>query len=88
MAVDPSQIRSVNIVAYQPLQLLAEPSDIREFTIEANLARPATDYLRPRLSVSPLEIDDRLIWIDPAGYKPQVLSLAMASWGTLFPIRR
>jgi len=45
-----------------------EPSAIREFAIEANLARPAADYLRPRLSVSPLEIDDRLIWIDPAGY--------------------
>ena len=45
-----------------------EPSTIREFAIEANLARPAADYLRPRLSVSPLEIDDRLIWIDPAGY--------------------
>ena len=45
-----------------------EPVAVREFTIEGALVRPAADYLQPRLIVSPLEVDDRLIWIDPAGY--------------------
>jgi hypothetical protein len=40
----------------------------REFTIEAALERPPGNYLQSRLSVSPLEIADRLVWIDPAGY--------------------
>lgn len=41
---------------------------VREFTIESTLVRLAANYSRPRLTVSPLEVDDRLIWIDPAGY--------------------
>lgn len=45
-----------------------EPAPVREFTIEAALERAPGDYLRPRLSVLPLEIADRLAWVDPAGY--------------------
>jgi hypothetical protein len=45
-----------------------EPVSVRDFTIQAALERPAGDYQRPRLTVSPLEIADRLVWVDPAGY--------------------
>jgi hypothetical protein len=41
---------------------------VREFAIEVTLARPAADYLSPRLTVAPLDVDGGLIWIDPAGY--------------------
>jgi hypothetical protein len=46
----------------------AEPIADREFTIEAMLVRPTTSYSRLSLTVSPLEVDDHLLWIDPAGY--------------------
>ena len=45
-----------------------EPVAVREFAIEVVLARPASDYLRPRLAVAPLDMGDELMWIDPAGY--------------------
>lgn len=40
----------------------------RQFAIDAQLARPATDYLKTRLTVAPLDFSDGLIWIDPAGF--------------------
>jgi hypothetical protein len=45
-----------------------EPDAARKFVIRTELARPAVDYLRARITVAPLILDDRLIWIDPAGY--------------------
>jgi hypothetical protein len=45
-----------------------EPVAVREITIEGTLERPVASYLRHRLTVSPLELDGGLIWIDPAGY--------------------
>ena len=45
-----------------------EPVTFREFTINVDLTRPATDYLQGLLTVAPLEEGDILIWIDPAGY--------------------
>lgn len=44
------------------------PAAIREFTIDAELTRPPADYLETRLTVAPIDADDRLVWIDPAGY--------------------
>lgn len=63
--LDPRQIRDwVDARHLQP----EEPVVVQGFAIKVNLARPAVDYLQPRLPVSPLEVDDRLIWIDPAGH--------------------
>ena len=45
-----------------------EPLVVRQFTIAATLVRPAAEYRESRLTVSPLEGDDGLIWADPAGY--------------------
>ncbi len=45
-----------------------EPVATREFMIRTELVRPAVDYLRARVAVTPLDLDDGLIWIDPAGY--------------------
>jgi hypothetical protein len=44
------------------------PVTFRGLTIEVELSRPAVDYLTPRLTVTPLDVEDNLIWIDPAGY--------------------
>lgn len=64
-ALDPRQVRHwVDARRARP----DVPATVREFTIEGALVRPAANYSRPRLMVSPLEVDDRLIWIDPAGY--------------------
>ena len=46
-----------------------EAAAVREFTIQGTLERPTTDYRQPRVTVSPLEAQDQLIWIDSAGYK-------------------
>jgi len=40
----------------------------QRLTVEVELSRPADDYQRSRLSVIPLDVEDCLIWIDPAGY--------------------
>ena len=45
-----------------------EPIAIRALTIQATLERPADDYLQPKLNTMPVVTDNRLIWIDPAGY--------------------
>lgn len=64
-ALDPRSVRDwVNARRAHQEELLA----VREFAIEGMLVRPAVDYLRPRLTVSPLEVEDRLIWVNPAGY--------------------
>lgn len=64
-ALDPRQIRDwVDARRVRPDELVA----VREFAIEVALARPAADYLRPRLTVAPLDMGDELMWIDPAGY--------------------
>lgn len=39
-----------------------------EIEIEAVLVRPPGDYLMPRLPVTPIDVEDGLIWINPAGY--------------------
>jgi superfamily II DNA/RNA helicase len=67
-----------------------EPAAMRELAIEVELARPAADFLEPRLTVAPLEIDRNLIWVDPAGYTvassnkpshwPDHLSTFVLSW--------
>ena len=38
------------------------------FAMDAVLVRPAADYRQERLTVVPLDGDDGLIWVDPAGY--------------------
>jgi len=63
--LDPRRIRDW---AHARRPRLEEPVAAREFRIQAVLVRPANDYLQPRLTVLPLDVDDRLIWIDPAGY--------------------
>lgn len=44
------------------------PPAVRPFTIGAVLVRSAGDYRQERLTVAPLDVDDGLIWVDPAGY--------------------
>ena len=64
-ALDPRRVRDwVDARRVHP----DDPVAVREFTIEGQLVRPAADFLRPHLTVSPLEFEDGLIWIDPAGY--------------------
>src|SRR6266850_4048296 len=65
-ALDPRQVRNwVDARRTRPVGRVA----VREFTIESTLVRPAADYSQTGLAVSPLEVDARLIWIDPAGYR-------------------
>jgi len=64
-ALDPRQVRNwVDARRPRPDERVA----VHQFTIEGTLVRPAANYSRPRLTISPLEVDNRLIWIDPAGY--------------------
>ncbi len=63
--LDPRQIR--DWVGARCVRL-KEAITIAEFEINAVLTRPATDYLRPRLSILPIDIEGSLIWMDPAGY--------------------
>jgi hypothetical protein len=64
-ALDPRTVRDwVDARRVRPDESVA----VREFTIQGALVRPASNYSRPYLTVSPVEVDDRLIWIDPAGY--------------------
>ncbi len=44
------------------------PRAARRLVLRVRLVRSADDYQQPRLSVSPLESENELIWIDPAGY--------------------
>lgn len=64
-ALDPRRVRDwVEARRARP----DEPVTVRQITIEGVLVRPATDFSRLRLTVAALEVDDGLIWIDPAGY--------------------
>lgn len=63
--LDPRRIRDW-IGAQSPG--LDEAAGAAAFRIEAVLVRQLADYASPRLSVAPIEVDDGLIWIDPAGY--------------------
>lgn len=63
--LDPRQVRDwVDARRVRSDELVA----VREFAIEVALARPAADYLRPRLTVAPLDMGDALMWVDPSGY--------------------
>ena len=65
-ALDPRRVRSwLAARRLHPEESIA----VREFTIQAALERPSTDYLQLRITVLPLEAQDQLLWIDPAGYK-------------------
>jgi hypothetical protein len=55
------------------------PVSVREFSINAALARPASEFRRPHLTVAPLDVDNGLLWIDPAGYQV-AHSARPASW--------
>jgi superfamily II DNA/RNA helicase len=39
-----------------------------ELSLEVELSRPVADYLRPSLTVTQIEVEGGLIWIDSAGY--------------------
>lgn len=56
-----------------------QPVAVREFSLDVALARPAADFRNPRLTVSPLDGESGLIWIDPAGYEV-ARSARPASW--------
>ncbi|UVT18402.1 MAG: DEAD/DEAH box helicase [Nitrospira sp.] len=45
-----------------------ESRTVRELFIASDLVRPVSEYQQSRLMVSPLEHEDRLSWIDSAGY--------------------
>ncbi len=64
--LDPRLIRDwVEIHRVQTVQFSA----VRGISIDVALARPAADFRSPRLTVAPLDVDNGLIWIDPAGYR-------------------
>ncbi|MBM3098576.1 DEAD/DEAH box helicase [Gluconobacter cerinus] len=63
--LDPRAIRDW-IESRRPVQLGVKRSAVP--MLDAELVRPATQYLYDRLSVYPIEEGDTLIWIDPAGY--------------------
>lgn len=63
--LDPRRIRDWVEARRAPVE---RPATAREFTIPAALSRPTRDYRQARLTVAPLENNDNLIWIDPAGY--------------------
>jgi hypothetical protein len=63
--LDPRQIRDWVGARRARLQ---ETVAVTALRIGAVLVRPAADYLRTRLSVAPIDVDDSLTWIDPAGY--------------------
>ncbi|MDR6127090.1 DEAD/DEAH box helicase [Sphingomonas sp. SORGH_AS_0438] len=52
---------------------------------DADLARPAADYLAEQLSVFPIEEGERLIWVDPAGYVVAT-SVRPAEWTDRMPV--
>lgn len=63
--LDPRQIRDW----VGSLRIRIEKTiNIKHLEIRAVLERPAADYLRTRLSVLPIEVENSLIWIDPGGY--------------------
>jgi hypothetical protein len=49
-------------------QVPEERTPIIEITMRVDLERPAEQYLRTALTVTPLSIEDRIIWIDSAGH--------------------
>lgn len=65
-ALDPRRIRDW-VRARRPLPIRGER--LPNLTIEVDLERAADDYRIERLAVSAIEVNDRLIWIDPAGYR-------------------
>jgi hypothetical protein len=74
--LDPRLIREwVEAHRIRPEQSVA----VREFSLDVALARPAADFRSPRLTVSPLDDESGLIWIDPAGYEV-ARSARPASW--------
>jgi hypothetical protein len=74
--LDPRLIREwVEVHRIRPEQSVA----VREFSLDVALARPAADFRSPRLTVSPLDDESGLIWIDPAGYEV-ARSARPASW--------
>lgn len=63
--LDPRKVRDwVNARRIRPQR----PVSLRRLEIQAELARPAADYLSLRITVAPLDFEDKLTWIDPAGY--------------------
>lgn len=75
-ALDPRRIRDWVLANATHREV---PTSDRDFEINAELTRAAQDYLRGSLHVAPLENEDVLTWIDPAGY-PVALSGKPAEW--------
>lgn len=63
--LDPRAIREW-VESRMPERVRAKRAAVPVF--DAELARPAADYLVEQLSVFPIEEDGALVWIDPAGY--------------------
>ena len=63
--LDPRAIRDWVDARREPPE--RRPAELA-LTIDAVLARPAGDYRQERLTVVPLDGEEGLIWIDPAGY--------------------
>lgn len=64
--LDPRQVRDW----VEAIRVLAgEPLVVPIFEIEALLTQPPMAYLRTHLIVTPMDIDNSLIWIEAAGYK-------------------
>ena len=63
--LDPRRIRDWVETQRPPAPSRSAPMGI---SLDVRLERPARDYLVRQLNVLPLEREDALIWIDPAGY--------------------
>ena len=63
--LDPRRIRDwVEAKRIRP----ERPARVRAMQVNADLVRERAAYQRERLEVFPLDIDDQINWIDPAGY--------------------
>ncbi len=65
-ALDPRQIRDwVEAFDMQPAVTAGNPN----FEVSVMLSRPSGEHRAPHVAVLPLETDDGLSWLDPAGYE-------------------
>lgn len=64
--LDPLRIRNWVVDTRQRHAEREEP--MGELTFDTELEREPGDYIRTRLSVSPIDVGEQLIWIDPGGY--------------------
>ena len=63
-----SKIRTITPCSTASSCSTQRPAPLQELTIDATLERAQAAYLAERLSIIPIDSDDCISWIDPAGY--------------------